>query len=90
MTYNQLIKTLAQRSRLTAVDVGRVMYIFRSLVPTVARDAPLRLPDLGTFKVQTRKGRVIRNPITKELMTVPAVKSLGFKAAKHAKRLVSR
>lgn len=90
MTYNQLIRTLAEKSRLSMVDVGRVMNLFRQLVPEAVREAPLRLPDLGTFKVQTRKGRNIRNPATKELMVLPATETLGFKASKHAKRLVSR
>lgn len=90
MTYNQLIKALAEKSRLTAVEVSRVLILLRNIIPEAARKAPVRLPDLGTFRVRTSKGRVIRNPQTKELQHLPASKTLSFKASKHAKRLVAR
>lgn len=85
-----MIRTLAAKSRLSMVDVGRVMNLFRQLVPEAVRAGPLRLPDLGTFRAKTRKGRVIRNPATKELMTLSARTTLGFKSSKHSDRLVSR
>jgi nucleoid DNA-binding protein len=44
------------------------------------------IPDLGTFKRATRKARAIRNPVTGARMRLPAIRTLGFHAAKSLRR----
>jgi nucleoid DNA-binding protein len=41
----------------------------------------IQLPGMGTFKVDTRSARVVRNPQTGEKLNVPAKKVVKFKAA---------
>lgn len=50
-------------------------------VETVTRDR-FAVPEFGVFSRRTRKARVIRNPKTKELETLPATASIGFRMSK--------
>lgn len=43
------------------------------------------IPGLGSFSVSQRKAREGRNPRTKEKITIPASKSIRFKAGKDLK-----
>ncbi len=43
------------------------------------------IPGLGSFSVSARKAREGRNPRTKEKITIPASKSVRFKAGKDLK-----
>ncbi len=43
------------------------------------------IPGLGSFSVSQRKAREGRNPRTKEKITIPASKSVRFKAGKDLK-----
>lgn len=89
MTYNSFLKQLAKHARLTVVDVRRVMYLLRRALPeAVAADERFTIPELGTFRRRLSKGRIIRNPVTKELQNLPASVTLAFKASKQAKRRV--
>lgn len=91
MTYKELVASLAESSRLTKVQVDALLYHFVRVVPEACvRGRRLLVPGLGVFAVRTRKGRRIRNPVTKELQVLPAVKTLGFRAAKAAKARVAR
>lgn len=40
------------------------------------------MPGVGVFRTTTRKARTVRNPVTKELMTLPETRGVRFKAAK--------
>ena len=40
------------------------------------------IPGLGSFSVTDRKAREVRNPRTKETITIPASKNVRFKAGK--------
>lgn len=89
MTYDSFLKQLAKHARLTVVDVRRVMDLFRRALPeAVAAGDRVTIPELGTFRRRLSKGRIIRNPQTKELQSLPASVTLAFKASKHAKRRV--
>ena len=47
------------------------------------------LSPISSFTVRSRKERQGRNPATGEPMTIPASKSVGFKAAKALKDAVN-
>lgn len=90
MTYRELVKSLAGLVRLPQTHVDAVLFNLVRLVPTAAKTGPVRVAGLGTFRVRTRKGRRIRNPVTKELQHLPASVTLGFSPAKVAKVRVAR
>ena len=47
-----------------------------------AKDRVIRLPELGTFKMKTRKARHGRNPQTGKTIKIAAKKVVSFKAGK--------
>ena len=48
-----------------------------------AKDRVIRLPELGTFKMKTRKARIGRNPQTGKAIKIAAKKVVSFKAGKN-------
>ena len=48
-----------------------------------AKDRVIRLPELGTFKMKTRKARIGRNPQTGKSIKIAAKKVVSFKAGKN-------
>jgi len=47
-----------------------------------AKDRVIRLPELGTFQMKTRKARTGRNPQTGRSIKIPAKKVVSFRAGK--------
>ena len=90
MTYAELVLHLARASRLQRKQVDTVLRHFTRVVPEAAKSGRVPLPGLGTFVLGTRKGRIVRNPVTKELQHLPASRTLSFRAARVAKERVSR
>ncbi|MBD3427168.1 MAG: DNA-binding protein HU [Candidatus Omnitrophica bacterium] len=50
-----------------------------------AKDRVIRLPELGTFQMKTRKARTGRNPQTGRSIKIPAKKVVTFKSGKNLK-----
>ncbi|MBU0683463.1 MAG: HU family DNA-binding protein [Candidatus Omnitrophota bacterium] len=48
-----------------------------------AKDRVLRLPELGTFQMKTRKARIGRNPQTGKAIKIPAKKVVTFRTGKN-------
>ncbi len=46
-------------------------------------DRVIRLPELGTFQMKTRKARMGRNPQSGKAIKIPAKKVVTFKAGKN-------
>lgn len=91
MTYHQLVSALAGSTRLQKKQVGKLLRQLSLVVVDEARAGrKVLLPDLGVFRLGHRAGRVIRNPSTKELQTLPALKTLSFRASKSVKAAVAR
>ena len=47
-----------------------------------AKDRVIRLPELGTFQMKTRKARMGRNPQTGKAIKIAAKKVVAFKSGK--------
>ena len=50
-----------------------------------AKDRVIRLPELGTFQMKTRKARTGRNPQTGRSIKIPAKKVVAFRSGKNLK-----
>ena len=48
-----------------------------------AKERVIRLPELGTFQMKTRKARTGRNPQTGKTIKIPAKKVVTFKGGKN-------
>ena len=89
MTRTELIDSLATRTGMEKGDVKRFLDALTALVEEAMRDGgEVPLKGLGKFKVQHRKARVGRNPITGAEIQIPA-KTVGkFTMAKALKDVV--
>jgi DNA-binding protein HU-beta len=59
-----------------------VMAITGRLCKGTPKDRVIRLPELGTFQMKTRKARKGRNPQTGKTINIPAKKVVTFRGGK--------
>ena len=89
MTRTELIEGLATRTGMGKSDVKRFLDALTGLVEdTIRAGGEVPLKGLGKFKVQHRKARVGRNPMTQEEIQIPAKTVAKFTMAKALKDLV--
>lgn len=89
MTRTELIEELANRTGMEKKDVKRFLEDLTSLVEDVIKQGgEVPLKGLGKFRVQHRKARVGRNPITGEEIQIPAKTVVKFALARALKDLI--
>jgi len=88
MTRTEVIDELANRTGMEKRDVKRFLEDLTSLVEdTIKQGGELPLKGLGKFRVQHRKARTGRNPITGEEIQIPAKTVVKFALARSLKDL---
>jgi len=89
MTRTEVIDSLAARTSMEKKDVKRFLDCLTELVEDAMRNGgEVPLKGLGKFKVQHRKARVGRNPLTGDEIQIPAKTVAKFTIAKALKDLV--
>ena len=89
MTRTELIDDLAQRTSLDKKDVKVFLDSLLGVIEDeIKRGGEVPLKGLGKFKVQHRKARVGRNPITGAELQIPAKTVVKFSLAKALKDLI--
>jgi DNA-binding protein HU-beta len=89
MTRTEVIDALSQRSGTDKKEVKAFLDHLTALVEDeIRRGGEVPLKGLGKFKVQKRKAREGRNPITGETIQIPAKTVAKFTLAKSLKDLV--
>jgi len=89
MTRTEVIEALAERTNMDKKDVKQFLEGLVSVVEDeMRRGGEIPLKGLGKFKVQRRKARIGRNPITGEELQIPAKTVAKFTLAKSLKDLV--
>jgi DNA-binding protein HU-beta len=82
MTKKELVGAIAEKTDLTTKQAGNALNAFVSaFAASMKKGQRIQLPGLGTFKVDQRSARVVRNPRTGAKLNVPAKKVVKFKAA---------
>jgi DNA-binding protein HU-beta len=90
MTKADLIKAISETTKITQKDVGLVLDSFMETVKTsLSKGENINLVGFGNFEVGTRAARQARNFKTKEIMHIPASKTVKFKIGKGLKEAVS-
>jgi DNA-binding protein HU-beta len=89
MTRTQVIEALAERTGTEKKEAKQFLEALTALVEDEMRNGgEVPLKGLGKFKVQNRKARVGRNPLTGEAIQIPAKTVAKFTLAKSLKDLV--
>lgn len=90
MTKAELIDKIANNTKLTKKDTGKVVDAFFATVEkALAAGDKVQLVGFGTFEVRERKARKGRNPQSGVEIDIPATKVPAFKAGKGLKDSLS-
>lgn len=82
MTKKELVNAIADKAGVSMKDANIALNSFVDAFGDAMKNGErIQLPGMGTFKVDTRSARVVRNPQTGEKLNVPAKKVVKFKAA---------
>lgn len=82
MTKKELVNAIAEEAGLSIKDSGKALNAFVGAFGNAMKKGQrIQLPGMGTFKVDKRSARVVRNPRTGAKLNVPAKKVVKFKAA---------
>ena len=83
MTKTQLVGKLAEDSGISRKQAEQVL---TALVETIRRSVkkgdPVKIPDLGGWRLRSMKARMGRNPQTGEAIKIPARRKVGFTVSK--------
>jgi DNA-binding protein HU-beta len=89
MTRTELIDDLATRTNMDKKDVKSFLEHLTSLIEDeIKKGGEVPLKGLGKFRVQNRKARVGRNPLTGAEIQIPAKTVVKFSLAKSLKDLI--
>ena len=89
MTKSQLVDKLAGAGGVTKKQAEAIMEgLVTTIVGSVKKGDPVKLPGLGTFRKVQSKARMGRNPQTGEPVKIPARKKVRFSVAKSFKEQV--
>jgi DNA-binding protein HU-beta len=86
---SQIIEQVAERtgsSKQAAKTAVRA--VLEALGERLAAGDRIQLTGFGTFEVRERSARQVMNPKTKEKMTIPAAKAIGFRPSSQLKQRV--
>jgi DNA-binding protein HU-beta len=82
MTKKELVNAIAADAGLSIKDAHNALNAFvGAFGKAMKKGQRIQLPSMGTFKVDKRSARVVRNPRTGAKLNVPAKKVVKFKAA---------
>jgi len=86
MTKSQLVQKLAESADLAKKQADAVLEgLVATIVASLKKGDPVKIPGLGTFKKVQTKARMGRNPQTGEAIKIPARKKVRFTVAKPLK-----
>lgn len=90
MNKGQLQEAISNKAEISKADAGRVLdVIVAEITENLKNGDEVKLPGLGSFSISERSERTGRNPQTGESITIPAAKTVRFKAYKALKDAVN-
>ena len=90
MNKAELVAAIANETGVTKKDIEKVLKALTTTIQSeLAKGEKVQIPELGSFKVNERNARTVRNPRTGETMESPACKVAKFTAAKALKDAVN-
>ena len=82
MNKKELIDIVSQKKDLTKKDAEA---LFDTMIESILEGDKVLISGFGTFKVNSRKERKGVSPKTKEMMIIPASKTVSFKPSNRLK-----
>lgn len=89
MTKKNLIARLAEKAGVSKTVAATMLDEFqKAVIESVVTGDNVVLQGFGTFSVTNRSARKAINPVTKQVIEIPARKAMKFKTAKAANALL--
>ena len=89
MTKKDLIARLAEKANVSKTAAATMLDEFqKAVIESVVTGDNVVLQGFGTFSVTNRSARKAINPVTKQVIEIPARKAMKFKVAKAANALL--
>lgn len=89
MNKSELVKAISEKSGSTVKDAEKFLNAFvETVTESMKKSEDVALVGFGTFSVADRAARTARNFKTKEIINVPASKTVKFKVGKSLKDAV--
>lgn len=83
LTKNKIVRTLAEKYELKIASTRRVVQgTLDMIVESLVRGDKVELRNFGVFQVIDRKGRIARNPRSRQEVFIPERKVVKFKPGK--------
>jgi len=92
MTWKQLVGKAAngmllppfwKRRTVPQKELERALKVaFTAIAEEALHGRKVVIPGFGVFSLRTRVARRVRNPVTKEMMQIPADRRIGFRCSK--------
>lgn len=90
MNKTELVGAVADKAGISVASAEKTVKAFTGVVSeALAEGDKIQLVGFGTFEVSKKAERAGINPKTKEKITIPACKSVKFKAGKTLKDIVN-
>ena len=90
MTRVQLVDKLAFRMKVTKKDADNYLTAFLdSIMDTLAKDGRVVVQGFGSFKINKYKARVMKKPLTGELIHLPVRRKPSFHAGKELRERIN-
>jgi len=87
MTKSELVEAVAKETGESKRSVTRTIdAAFDHIARSIKKEKRFWVPGFGTFSVRRHKARAGFNPHTNVPMTIPASRSVGFRAAPELKK----
>ncbi len=91
VTLKQIAAELAEKHDMPKKHMNELMdEMVVHIVKNLKKGNRIRLAGLGILQVKKRAARLGRNPMTKEVIKIPAKKKVAFRAAKELKEAVGK
>jgi len=91
MNKSDLIAAVAQAAGVQKKDAERVVNATVDIITAaLVKGDKVQPSGFGTFEVKQRKGRVGRNPVTRESVAIPAKAAATFKPSQYLKEKVEK
>ncbi len=87
MTKADLIEAVARSTRQPKAKVAvTIDSAFELIARAIRKDKRFWVPGFGTFSVRRHRARAGYNPRTRAPMTIPAIRTVGFRPAPELKK----
>lgn len=91
MLRSEFVAAISEKSGYPKTEVNKIIKTFIDVVEEVLpKENKIIIYRMGTFMIRLRKARRGRNPATGEIMQLPILTTVGFRASRRLRNIVGK